>query len=132
MKLSTLTLATAALAFAGSAAFADTTVNRTVQVGPNGEVTHVVKHTVNPDGSTRTVHHTRTVSTVTTPVVVQHKVVHHSPEWYRHHHHHVAYVTPPHHRYDHVDYRHHHDKYAFTRHGEVHYAASPRPRHNNS
>jgi hypothetical protein len=130
MKLSSITLA-AAIALAGSAAFADTTVNRTVQVGPNGEVTHVVKQTVNPDGSTRTVHRTRTVSNVTTPVVVHRKVVYHSPEWYRHHRH-VAYVTPPHHRRDHVDYRHHNDKYAFTRHGEVHYANSTRPRHNNS
>ncbi len=122
MKLSSLTLA-AALALAGSAAFADTTVNRTVHVGPNGEVTHVVKKTVNPDGSTRTVHRTRRVSTVATPVVVHRKVVYHSPEWYRIHRHHR----------DHVAYRHHHnDKYAFTRHGEVHYANSVRPRHNNS
>ena len=120
MKLSSITLATAALALAGSAAFADTTVNRTVHVGPNGEVTHVVKRTVNPDGSTRTVHRVRRVSTVTTPVVVHRKVVYHSPEWYRLH------------RHDHVNYRHHHDKYAFTRHGEVHYANSLRPRHNNS
>ena len=136
MKLSTFTLA-AALAVAGSAAFADTTVNKTVSVGPNGEVTHVVKQTTNPDGSTRTVHRTRRVSTVTTPVVVRtapvvvhtapvvvhRKVVYHSPEWYRIHRHHR----------DHVAYRHdRHDKYAFTRHGEVHYANSVRPRHNNS
>ena len=120
MKLSTLTLAAAALAVAGSAALADTTVNRTVQVGPNGEVTHVVKQTVNPDGSTRTVHKVRRVSTVTTPVIVQHKVVRHGPGYYRNH------------RHDHVVYRHQHDKYAFTRHGEVHYAHSIRPRHNNS
>ena len=137
MKLSTLTLATAALALAGSAALADTTtVNRTVQVGPNGEVTHVIKRTERPDGSTQTVHKVRRVVTTTTPVVVQRKVVYHSPAWYRHHHMRqpVVYVKPMHrhgHR-DHVDYRHHDDKYAFTRHGEVHYANSPRPRHNNS
>ena len=129
MKLSTFTLA-AALAVAGSAAFADTTVNKTVSVGPNGEVTYVVRQTTRPDGSTRTVHKVRKVSTVTTPVVVHttpvvvhRKVVYHSPEWYRMHRHHR----------DHVAYRHHHgDKYAFTRHGEVHYANSVRPRHNNS
>ena len=109
MKLSALTLA-AALAFAGSAAFAaTTTVDRTTQVGPNGEVTHVVKRTENPDGSTRTVHKVRRVTHVTTPVVVHRKVVHYGP----HH-------------------RHHHAKYAFTRNGKVHYASSPRPRHNNS
>jgi hypothetical protein len=128
MKLSSLTLA-AAIALAGSAAFADTTVNKTVSVGPNGEVTHVVRQTTRPDGSTRTVHKTRKVSTVTTPVVVAHpvvvhrKVVYHSPEWYRIHRHHR----------DHVAYRHgRHDGYAFTRHGEVHYAHSVRPAHNNS
>ena len=112
MKPSSLTLAAAALALAGSAAFADTTVNRTVHVGPNGEVTHVVKKTVNPDGSTRTVLRTRRVSTVTTPVVVHRQVVvRHSPEWYRHHRH-VAYVTP-HHRRDHVSLRNsRHDNYA--------------------
>lgn len=132
MKLSTLTLAAAALAVAGSAAFADTTVNRTVQVGPNGEVTHVVKQTVHPDGSTRTVHKVRRVTSVTTPVIVHRKVVYHSPAWYRHHHRHqVAYVKPVHGR-DHVNYRHHDDKYAFTRHGETHYANSVRPRRNNS
>ena len=122
MKLSSLTLA-AAIALAGSAAFADTTVNKTVSVGPNGEVTHVVRQTTRPDGSTRTVHKVRKVSTVTTPVVVHRKVVYHNPEWYRIHRHHR----------DHVAYRHdRHDKYAFTRHGEVHYANSLRPRHNNS
>lgn len=129
MKLSTLTLAAAAVALAGSAAFADTTVNKTVSVGPNGEVTHVVRQTTNPDGSTRTVHKVRKVSTVSTPVVVAHpvvvhrKVIYHSPEWYRIHRH----------GRDHVAYRHdRHDKYAFTRHGEVHYARSVRPAHNNS
>ena len=127
MKLSTLALAAAAVAFAGSAAFADTTVNKTVTVGPNGEVTHVVKQTTNPDGSTRTVHRVRRVSTVTTPVapvIVHRQVVYrHSPEWYRMHRHHR----------DHVAYRYdHHDRYAFTRHGEVHYAHSIRPRQNNS
>ena len=132
MKLSSITLA-AAVALAGTAAMADTTVNRTVQVGPNGEVTHVVKKTVNPDGSTRTVHRTRRVTTVTTPVapvVVHRKVVYHSPEWHRHHRH-VVYVAPAH-RHDRVSYRHHDDKYAFTRHGEVHYSHSMRPRDNNS
>jgi len=126
MKLSSITLATAALALAGTAAFADTTVNRTVQVGPNGEVTHVVKRTEYPDGSTRTVHRVRRVTQVTTPVVVRH-----DPAYWRHRHH-VAYVAPVYHRHDRVDYRHHHDKYAFTRHGEVHYANSLHPRHNNS
>jgi hypothetical protein len=133
MKLSSIMLA-AAVALAGTTAFADTTVNRTVQVGPNGEVTHVVKQTVNPDGSTRTVHRTRRVTTVTTPVapvVIHRKVVYHSPEWRRHHRH-VVYVAPKHDRRDHVNYRHHDDKYSFTRHGEVHYANSVRPRHNNS
>jgi hypothetical protein len=123
MKLSTLTL-TAAVALAGSAAFADTTVNKTVSVGPNGEVTHVVRQTTNPDGSTRTVHKVRKVSTVTpvAPVVIHRKVIYHSPEWYRIHRHHREVV-----------YRHNpHDKYAFTRHGEVHYAHSVRPAHNNS
>ncbi|MDB5861783.1 MAG: hypothetical protein JWQ76_5472 [Ramlibacter sp.] len=123
MKLSTITLAAAALALAGSAAFADTTVNRTVQVGPNGEVTHVVKRTENPDGSTQTVHrtrrviHTTTTTPVvvhTTPVVVHRRVVYHSPAYYRHHRH-VAYVQPLHRR-DRVNYRNHNDHYDVTRH----------------
>ena len=83
MKLSSITLAAAALALAGSAAMAQTTVDRTVHVGPNGEVTHVTKR----------------VTTTTAPVIVHRHVVYHSPSWYHYHHTHVAYVEP--------HYRHH-------------------------
>lgn len=133
MKLSTLTLAAAALAVAGTAAMADTDVTRTVKVGPNGEVEHVVKRVDRDDLGTKTVHKVKRVETATgvktihkvrrvsthkAPVVVHKKVVYRAP---LHHHRHVAVVT-----------HHHHRHYAFTRHGEVHYASSVRPAHNNS
>jgi hypothetical protein len=133
MKLSSITLATAALALAGSAAFADTTtVNRTVQVGPNGEVTHVVKRTENADGSTRTVHKVRHVTQVTTPVVVHRKVIYHGPGYWRHHHRNVAYVVPSH-RHDRVVYRNHNDSYAVNRHhDELRHMDAPRLRRDNN
>jgi hypothetical protein len=129
MKLSKLTLMAAALALAGSAAFAqDATVTRTVRVGPDGGVTHVTKR-VDENGTTtvrrvhRVTHATpvvvqRRVVVHRAPVVVHRRVVYVAPA-HRHHHRHVAYVVP------------HHDRYAFTRHGEVHYAASPRPAHHH-
>ena len=130
MKLSKLTLLAAAVALAGSAAFAQAaTVTRTVRVGPDGGVTHVTKR-VNENGTTtvRRVHrvaHTapvvvhRKVVVHRAPVVVHRRVVYVAPVHHRHHRH-VAYVAP------------HHDRYAFTRHGQVHYASSPRPAHHNS
>lgn len=123
MNLSKLTLAAVALALAGTGAFAQTTVSRSVRVGPNGEVEHVAKRVDTDIDGTKTVHKVRRVETpsgtkvihkvrrVTNhgPVVVHKKVVYHGPM--RHH---------------------HHQKYAFTRHHQVHYASSTRPAHNNS
>lgn len=90
MKLSSLTLA-AALAVAATGAFAQTTIHRTVKVGPNGEVTHVTKRVETPNG-TRVVHRVRHV--MHTPVVVHRRVVYTHPHYY--HHRHVAYVVPHH------------------------------------
>jgi hypothetical protein len=97
-KLSSLTLATA-LALAGSAAFAQATVERKVEVGPNGEVTHVTKRVETPSGNVHVVRKVRRVET-TGPVVVHRRVVYEHP--YYHHHHHVVYVAPPHHHHHNV------------------------------
>jgi hypothetical protein len=96
MKLSSLTLAVAALAVAGAAFAQDATVTRSVRVGPNGEVTHV----------TRSVNDKRTrVRRIETPPVIVHRhVVYHDPMWY--HHHHVVYVEHHDwHHHNHVAYR---------------------------
>ena len=103
MKLSSLTLAAAVLAVAGTAAFAqDATVTRSVRVGPNGEVTHVTRRV--SDNGTRVVRRTRVRHVVTTPVIVHRRVVYHHPMWY-HHHHEVVYVHHHDWRHNHVAYR---------------------------
>lgn len=84
MKFRAITLA-AALAVAGTAAFAQTEVHRSVQVGPNGEVTHVTKRVETPNG-TRVVHKVRRVTTHTMPVVVHRRVVYEHPHHWHHQH----------------------------------------------
>jgi len=102
MKLSALTLA-ATLAVAGTAAFAQTEIHRSVQVGPNGEVTHVTKRIQTPNGE-RVVHKVRRVTHVSTPVVVHRRVVYAHP--YHHRHHYYGHVTYRHDNGRHLAYGH--------------------------
>lgn len=133
MKLPAFALA-AALALAGSGAFAATTKDtHVVKVGPNGGVTHVHKR-VERDGNTR--HVTRVVHKTTTP----RHAVRHAANVVRHDSHRLAHqmrhdTRRAAHAVRHDSHRvaaklNRHQKYAFVRHDRVHYAASPRPARN--